>query len=60
MHYVVMPQFTYYLNPGLTLEDVAQQVGFSETSTFHRAFKKWTGLHRVYIVNYTAITNFLS
>lgn len=32
------------LNPGLTLEDVAQQVGFSETSTFHRAFKKWTGV----------------
>ena len=27
------------LNPDLTLEDVAQQVGFSETSTFHRAFK---------------------
>ncbi len=24
----------------LTLEDVAQQVGFRETSTFHRAFKK--------------------
>ena len=32
------------LNPRLTLEDVAQQVGFSETSTFHRAFKKWTGV----------------
>lgn len=32
------------LNPKLTLEDVAQQVGFSETSTFHRAFKKWTGV----------------
>ncbi len=32
------------LNPALTLEDVAQQVGFSETSTFHRAFKKWTGV----------------
>ena len=32
------------LNPDLTLEDVAQQVGFSETSTFHRAFKKWTGV----------------
>ena len=28
----------------ITLEDVAQQVGFSETSTFHRAFKKWTGV----------------
>lgn len=32
------------LRPDLTLEDVAQQVGFSETSTFHRAFKKWTGV----------------
>ncbi len=32
------------LQPELTLEDVAQQVGFSETSTFHRAFKKWTGV----------------
>ena len=32
------------LRPELTFEDVAQQVGFSETSTFHRAFKKWTGV----------------
>lgn len=32
------------LKPELALEDVAQQVGFSETSTFHRAFKKWTGV----------------
>lgn len=32
------------LNPDLSLEDVAQHVGFSETSTFHRAFKKWTGV----------------
>ena len=32
------------LRPELTLEEVAQQVGFSETSTFHRAFKKWTGV----------------
>jgi AraC-like DNA-binding protein len=32
------------LRPELSLEDVAQQVGFSETSTFHRAFKKWTGV----------------
>lgn len=32
------------LYPELSLEDVAQQVGFSETSTFHRAFKKWTGV----------------
>lgn len=32
------------LSPELSLEDVAQHVGFSETSTFHRAFKKWTGV----------------
>jgi len=30
--------------PELTLDEVATQVGFSETSTFHRAFKKWTGV----------------
>jgi AraC-like DNA-binding protein len=30
--------------PELTLLDVAVQVGFSEASTFHRAFKKWTGV----------------
>jgi AraC-like DNA-binding protein len=30
--------------PDLTLVDVAAHVGFSEASTFHRAFKKWTGV----------------
>jgi AraC-like DNA-binding protein len=30
--------------PDLTLVDVAAGVGFSEASTFHRAFKKWTGV----------------
>lgn len=30
--------------PGLTLIDVANRVGFSEASTFCRAFKKWTGV----------------
>jgi AraC-like DNA-binding protein len=30
--------------PDLTLVDVAAQIGFSEASTFHRAFKKWTGV----------------
>jgi AraC-like DNA-binding protein len=30
--------------PDLTLLDVASRVGFSEASTFHRAFKKWTGV----------------
>jgi len=28
----------------LTLIDIAEQLGFSEASTFHRAFKKWTGV----------------
>jgi AraC-like DNA-binding protein len=27
-----------------SLTEVAQQLGFSEVSTFHRAFKSWTGL----------------
>jgi AraC-like DNA-binding protein len=30
--------------PELTLLDIAAQLGFSEASTFHRAFKKWTGV----------------
>lgn len=30
--------------PDLSLVDIAAMVGFSEPSTFHRAFKKWTGL----------------
>lgn len=30
--------------PGLTLPEIAGQLGFSEASTFHRAFKSWTGL----------------
>lgn len=29
---------------GLRLMDIAQRLGFSEPSTFHRAFKKWTGV----------------
>ncbi|MGI4815710.1 MAG: helix-turn-helix domain-containing protein, partial [Janthinobacterium lividum] len=28
----------------LTLADIAQQLGFSEPSTFHRSFKLWTGV----------------
>ena len=32
------------LNAGrLTVSDVAEQVGFSDPSAFHRSFKKWTG-----------------
>lgn len=30
--------------PELTLADIAARVGFAEASTFHRAFKGWTGL----------------
>lgn len=30
--------------PELTLLDIAMRVGFSDASTFHRAFKAWTGL----------------
>ena len=32
------------LRPELTVGDVSHQVGFSEPSTFQRAFKKWTGV----------------
>ncbi|MFG5409784.1 AraC family transcriptional regulator [Piscinibacter sakaiensis] len=34
----------YLARPDLTLMDIAAQLGFSEASTFHRAFKKWTGV----------------
>lgn len=34
----------YLAQPALTLIDIANRVGFSEASTFHRAFKKWTGV----------------
>jgi AraC-like DNA-binding protein len=34
----------YLAQPELTLVDIAQRLGFSEPSTFHRAFKKWTGV----------------
>lgn len=33
----------YLSRPELTLLDVAARVGYSEASTFHRAFKSWTG-----------------
>lgn len=28
----------------LSIQEIAEKMGFSEASTFHRAFKKWTGL----------------
>lgn len=35
----------YYLSrPQLGIAEIAHMMGFSEPSTFHRAFKKWTGL----------------
>jgi AraC-like DNA-binding protein len=34
----------YLARPELTLVDIAELLGFSEASTFHRAFKKWTGV----------------
>jgi len=32
------------LQPGIPLEEVSSQLGFSEPSAFHRAFKRWMGL----------------
>ncbi|MDX5298714.1 MAG: AraC family transcriptional regulator, partial [Gammaproteobacteria bacterium] len=34
----------YLARPDLTLLHIANMLGFSEPSTFHRAFKKWTGV----------------
>lgn len=34
----------YLSRPQLSIMEIAQLMGFSEPSTFHRAFKKWTGL----------------
>lgn len=34
----------YLSQPDLSLQDIAELVGFSETSTFHRAFKSWTSV----------------
>lgn len=34
----------YYLSkPDLSIDEIAMLMGFSEASSFHRAFKKWTG-----------------
>lgn len=34
----------YLARPELTLPEIAELLGFSEASTFHRAFKHWTGV----------------
>lgn len=34
----------YLSRPDLTLIEIATRLGYSEASTFHRAFKAWTGL----------------
>lgn len=34
----------YLSRPQLGIAEIAQLMGFSEPSTFHRAFKKWTGM----------------
>ena len=31
-------------NPALTVSDVAELIGFSDPSAFHRSFKRWTGV----------------
>lgn len=33
----------YVQRPGMSLEDVAYRIGFSEASAFIRAFRRWTG-----------------
>ena len=35
--------FNYFKNPEMTTEDVSYLLGYSEVSSFSRAFKKWTG-----------------
>lgn len=35
--------FGYFKNPEMATEDVAYLLGYSEVSSFSRAFKKWTG-----------------
>ena len=30
-------------DPRLSIEQVAQRLGFNDASSFHRAFRKWTG-----------------
>ncbi len=34
----------YLARQDMTLDEIGQALGFAETSVFHRAFKKWTGV----------------
>jgi AraC-like DNA-binding protein len=34
---------SYLENSDLMQEEIAEKLGFSEASSFYRAFKKWTG-----------------
>ena len=38
-----LESFGYFKNPDMTTDDVAYLLGYSEVSSFSRAFKKWTG-----------------
>jgi AraC-like DNA-binding protein len=33
----------YLRDPALSVDDVAVMLGYAEASTFHRAFRRWTG-----------------
>ena len=41
--------YEYMRRPGATLEEVSSMLGFSDASTFSRAFKRWTGNRPSYI-----------
>jgi AraC-like DNA-binding protein len=34
---------TFLRNPDISLAEIAFMLGYSEQSTFHNAFKRWTG-----------------
>mgnify|MGYP003577494449 CR=1 FL=1 len=34
----------YLCNSGLSVDEIAVRLGFQDTSAFHRAFKRWTGV----------------